>query len=273
MQSTRPKKSLGQHFLKDEAAAGSMVEALEPRPGERVLEIGAGRGDLTEKLLDAGFEVRALEIDRELIRHLEKRFSGRENLRIHTGDALKVDLGLFGTRYKVAANLPYQTATAITARLLEDLDRITLMVMTYQKEVARRITALPGSRDYGYLTCLIQFHCTAQYLLTIPPGAFRPVPKVESGVVRLEPRSGPPPLEPDQADRLFGLIKKLFTHRRKTLLNAMEAGGLAREGKEGLKARLVEAGLDPGLRPERFSLEEFILMEGIIHGGRERDLG
>jgi 16S rRNA (adenine1518-N6/adenine1519-N6)-dimethyltransferase len=263
----RAKKRFGQHFLRDDGVSDFIIGALEAGPGDMVLEIGAGRGDLTGKLLEAGFDVHALEIDRDLVAHLTKRFAGHPGLTIHQGDALKTDYASFGENYKVAANLPYQTATPITTRLMNHMDRITMMVLMFQKEVARRITAEPGSKDYGFLTCLIQYRCLAEYLHTVPPGAFHPPPKVESAILRLRPKLEPPPLDPQASKDLFSLIKRLFSQRRKTLINSLVSAGIPSEEKDDVRRDLEEAGIDTGLRPECFSLEEFILIHRTV-GGR-----
>lgn len=265
----KPKKHLGQHFLRDEGFLEYIVGALSPSAGEVTVEIGAGKGALTTKLLEAGFRVHALEIDRDLITRLQKRFAGNENFTLVHGDARTIDYSAFGKAFKVAGNLPYQSATVITTRLMEYLEHIPVMVLTFQKEVAERITALPGSRSYGYFSCLVQYHCLAEYLITIPPGAFRPAPKVQSGVVRLRPRPDRDRLTSEEKSRLFQLVKSAFSHRRKTFLNALVNSEYVRTERERLREILIMEEIDPGRRPETFSLDEFIKISRIIPPDRE----
>jgi 16S rRNA (adenine1518-N6/adenine1519-N6)-dimethyltransferase len=264
----RAKKSLGQHFLRDEGVLGEIVGALEPVPGETVLEIGPGRGALTAHLLAAGLAVRALELDSALLPLLEERFGHAPGFSLLQGDAALFDYGVVGDSCKVVGNLPFNRGADITHRLVEFSPRIPLMVLMYQKEVARRVAALPGGGEYGYLSCLVQYHYRAEYLFTVPAGSFRPVPKVDAGVVRLH-RLTPRPLGEGERERLFRLIRHLFTQRRKTILRSLlslPGGGGARERVEEALAGL---GLDPRRRPETLSLEEFIaLSRSMVRVGR-----
>lgn len=272
----RPKKHLGQHFLVSQGHLDNIVSALSPVPGEIVVEIGAGRGDLTARLLAAGLRVRAIEIDQDLAGELDGRFGGDDFFTLLHTDARSIDYSMFGGSFKVAGNLPYQSATYITSRLLDYLDRISLMVLTYQREVARRITAAPGSRSYGYLSCLAQYHCRVEYIMTIPPGAFRPAPKVQSGVVRFKPRPPEWGLTRSQEDRLFRVIKGVFSQRRKTIANALAGSGCWMASRDDLKKKLNDSGFDPSRRPETFSLVEFISLCRLLAAnktGRPRDKG
>ncbi len=264
---SRPKKSLGQHFLHSQGHLAGIVEGLLPVPGEKVLEIGAGRGALTAKLLEAGLAVTALEIDRDLSAGLREEFGREKRFSLIEADARTFDYSFAGPSFKVAGNLPYQSATHITARLLEHAERIPLMVLTYQREVARRLTAEPGSRIYGYLTCLARYRCRTEYLATIPPGAFWPPPKVHSGVVRFTRRPGHPPLTPQQEESLMALIRGAFSRRRKTLVNAL-TGQVTDLPKAVLKETLADWGVDAGRRPETFSLDEFVLIWKILRRDR-----
>jgi 16S rRNA (adenine1518-N6/adenine1519-N6)-dimethyltransferase len=221
-----------------------------------VVEIGPGRGALTAHLLETGLTVRAVEIDSDLAGGLTERFGPTGRFELIAGDARTFDYSRLGASFKVAGNLPYNVAGPITARLLEFSDRIPVMVLMYQREVARRITAAPGNRDYGYLTCLVGYHAEAEYLETIPPGAFWPPPKIHSGVVRLRPRPGRS-LPPGEEKALFDVVRGAFAHRRKTLLNALAAAGFSARSRESLAEVLRGSGIEPGRRPETLSLEEF----------------
>ncbi len=268
MQPHRPKKSLGQHFLHDASIPARMVEALEPAPGDHVVEIGPGRGALTAHLLGSGMRVTALELDRDLVGHLLERFGADRRFTVIETDARTFDYSLIGQSFKVAGNLPYNAATYILTRLLDFTDHIPRMVLMFQREVARRITAAPGSRDWGYLSCLVQFSCAAEYLETIPPGSFRPAPKVHSGTVLLRPHPETP-LDGNDRDDLFSLIGGVFSHRRKTLLNALAAAGTD-FGKAPLAELLSGWGVDHSRRPETFSLDEFILIWKILRWKKGR---
>ncbi len=268
MQPHRPKKSLGQHFLQDASIPAGMVEALEPAPGDHVVEIGPGKGALTAHLLGAGMRVTALELDRDLVGHLLERFGADRRFTVIQTDARTFDYSLMGPSFKVAGNLPYNAATYILTRLLDFTDHIPRMVLMFQREVARRITAAPGSRDWGFLSCLVQFSCAAEYLETIPPGSFRPAPKVHSGTVLLRPHPETP-LDGTDRDDLFSLIGGVFSHRRKTLLNALVAAG-PDFGKAPLAELLSGWGIDHSRRPETFSLDEFILIWKILRWKKGR---
>ncbi len=268
MQPHRPKKSLGQHFLHDASIPARMVEALEPAPGDHVVEIGPGRGALTAHLLGSGMRVTALELDRDLVGHLLERFGADRRFTVIETDARTFDFSLMGPSFKVAGNLPYNAATHILTRLLDFTAHIPRMVLMFQREVARRITAVPGSRDWGYLSCLVQFSCAAEYLETIPPGSFRPAPKVHSGTVLLRPHPETP-LDGNDRDDLFSLIGGVFSHRRKTLLNALAAAGTD-FGKAPLAELLSGWGVDHSRRPETFSLDEFILIWKILRWKKGR---
>jgi 16S rRNA (adenine1518-N6/adenine1519-N6)-dimethyltransferase len=264
----RPKKSLGQHFLLDASVPARMVEALAPAPGDHVVEIGPGRGALTAHLLGAGMRVTALELDRDLVTYLQGRFGADRRFTIIEADAKTFDYSLLGPSFKVAGNLPYNAATYILSRLLDFTAHIPTMVLMFQREVARRIAASPGSREWGYLSCLVQFSCAAEYLETIPPGSFRPAPKVHSGTVLLRPHPETPLEGTDRSD-LFSLIGGVFSHRRKTLLNALAAAGTDLD-KAALAELLSGWGIDHKRRPETFSLDEFILIWKILRWKRGR---
>lgn len=234
----RARKRFGQNFLSSPEIAARIVAAAGVRAGERVLEIGPGHGVLTRELLQSGAEVTAIELDRDLIAELR-----RLPITLIEGDALRVELPAVD---RVVANLPYNVGTAILLRLLP----LGLpMVLMFQREVAERLIAQPGTRDYGSLSVFVQVRSRPVELLTLPPGAFRPSPKVHSTVVGFTPVlpdfGGVEPLQFERVVRLG------FSQRRKTLLNALGSG----MGKGAAMAALVKAGIDPMARAETVGLE------------------
>jgi 16S rRNA (adenine1518-N6/adenine1519-N6)-dimethyltransferase len=182
------KKRLGQNFLVDSSVVARIIQAVRPRPDETIIEIGPGRGALTKRLVEAAGQVTAIEFDRDLIPNLRAQFSASPNFRLVEDDALTVDFCGFldpGARARVVANLPYNIATAILQRLIAQRNCIGEMVLMLQREVVERMIAPPSSPERGFLSLLVEAHCDAEKLFDVPPGAFRPAPKVWSSVVRL----------------------------------------------------------------------------------------
>ena len=267
----RAKKRLGQNFLVDEAYARRIVAALAPRAGEKVIEIGPGRGALTSSLVESGARVVAVEFDRELVGPLRARFGGRGNFDLVEGDALEVDFcSVVGpsARARVVANLPYNISTAILQRLIGQRLCVAEMVLMLQREVVARINAPPGSTERGYLTVLVEAYCEAEPLFDVPPGAFRPVPKVWSGVVRLRVRERAP--EVDDERLLWRIVSAGFAQRRKTMLNNLRAAAgelRARvEAAGGASALLGAAGVEPSRRAETLTLEEWEAVTRALEG-------
>jgi 16S rRNA (adenine1518-N6/adenine1519-N6)-dimethyltransferase len=246
MASPRRKPPLGQHFLRDQAALARIAEALTIVPEAMVIEIGPGEGALTEHLLRQGARVTALEIDPRLAGKLRERFAENPNLEVIETDVLAADLPALAGRsqapVKVAGNLPYYITSPILRRVFEAGEAISTAVFLVQKEVALRITAGKGSRDYGYLSVLCELHAARELLFTVPPGAFRPPPKVTSAVVRLVMRP-----EGDMPEKLFAFLKSSFRQPRKTLLNNLS----------GMYERSLLAGLpESRLRAQEMSLAQ-----------------
>jgi 16S rRNA (adenine1518-N6/adenine1519-N6)-dimethyltransferase len=210
-----------------------------------VVEIGPGRGALTAHLLERADSVVAVEIDPILVQYLRTKFRGADRLELVEGDILKVDLARWGPAV-VVGNLPYYITSPIVGKVLALGPALTRAVFLVQKEVAERLTAAPGSRDYGYLTVATQFFAQVEYLFTVPPAAFQPAPKVDSAVVRLAPRRELPAADPAAFLRFVSLA---FQHKRKTLRNNLSEA----YGREALAA-LPEA----GLRAEQMSIEAFL---------------
>lgn len=251
----RPRKSLGQHFLRSEAVADRIVSLARPEPGETVVEIGPGLGVLSDRLVRSHERVVLVELDRALAARAAERYADLPNVQVVEGDALKVDFeGLIPGRAVVVGNLPYNVATAILQRLLEQRVRVRRIVAMLQKEVAERLVAAPGGEHYGALTILTQFDCRPSLAFTVAPGSFVPPPKVHSAVVILDTFESPPVPVVSEV-RFRRLVRMVFQHRRKQLANALR--GVVDEPR----LLLQRVGIDPSRRPETLSLEEFALLE------------
>ena len=235
-------RRLGQHFLSDPTILARIADALDPQPGETVIEIGPGPGTLTTVLLGRGLKVIAIEKDRGLAAALDPR----ENLTVVTGDALELDWHRYGAA-KVIGNIPYYiTSPLIDKALVPPIpERVIFLV---QDEVADRIAAPPGSKTYGALSVGVQVVVRVEKLFTIAAGAFRPPPKVRSAVIRLTPLAQPLVMDVEVAP-LRAFVTACFSHRRKQLKNAVP--GLT-------EAELREMGFDPTTRPERLPPEAFV---------------
>ena len=221
----RAKKHLGQHFLKDLNIAQRIVDGLSRHGGyDRVLEIGPGMGVLTQFLLPKNnFSTYVIEIDTESVAYLEKHYPELAP-RIISGDFLKFNPGeYFPDKFAIIGNFPYNISSQIFFRALEIRDRIPEIVCMLQKEVAQRIASPPGNKDYGILSVLLQAFYDIDYLVSVPPGAFDPPPKVQSGVIRLR-RNAVIALECDEK-MFFRVVKTAFNQRRKTLRNALKPVG------------------------------------------------
>ena len=239
---TRARKRFGQHFLRDPSVVQGIVDAIAPRPGELIVEIGPGRGALTFPLLERGCELHAIEIDRDLVAALRSRAPRYPKLVIHEADALRVDLAHIvppPRRMRVAGNLPYNISTPLVFRFLASLPRIVDMHLMLQREVVERMVSEPGSRTYGRLGVMVQIDCEVERVLEVDCGAFTPAPRVESSVVRLRPRENKP-LDSAHRDRLDDIVRSCFSMRRKTLRNAL-AGQCS-------ESTIIAAGLDPQTR-------------------------
>lgn len=222
------RQKLGQHFLADQSVLRRIAVAACAKDEAVVTEIGPGKGALTEFLLERAQHVIAIELDLELANHIAERFPQVELIR---GDALHADLGTLGP---VAGNLPYYVATPLISRVLR-LGRVGTFLI--QKEVAERITAGRGSRDYGYFSVECQFFATAEYLFTVKPGSFRPPPKVDSAVVRLTPR---PEREVADGEGFLSFVSRCFQHKRKTLRNNLGRGDFAESGLRAEQLTVAE---------------------------------
>lgn len=251
----RASKKLGQNFLVDPRIVDGIVGAAEIGPADRVLEIGPGIGTLTQALAETGAAVTAVELDQRLLGVLDKTLAGYDNIRIVHGDILKVDIAreMGEGGYKVVANLPYYITTPIVMTLLERRLPIERLVTMVQKEVALRMVAKPGSKDYGALSVAVQYYTESEMLFIVPPRSFIPAPAVESAVVCCKVRQTPP-VEVASEKLFFRVVKSAFGQRRKTLNNALKLTGLPAEGVAKI---LAGAGIDGVRRGETLSLQEF----------------
>jgi len=253
----RPRKRFGQNFLHDPGVIRRILAAVDPRPGQHLVEIGPGQGAITEGLLRATGSIDVVELDRDLVGPLQQRLGALGNLRIHNADALRFDLcALQSTRgppgegvgLRIVGNLPYNISTPLLFRFLEQARCINDLHLMLQKEVVDRICAGPGSKTYGRLSVMVQTWCSAERLLVIGPGAFNPPPKVDSAVVRLVPLrpSGCPVADASLHARL---VAAAFAQRRKTLRNSLK--GLVEP------TLLIACGIDPGARAETIAVCDY----------------
>jgi 16S rRNA (adenine1518-N6/adenine1519-N6)-dimethyltransferase len=232
------RKRFGQNFLTDEAAIAAIVAAINPAPGECLVEIGPGLGALTRPLLTAAGQLHAIEIDRDLAQALAQEFGAR--LKLHTGDVLKYDFSALGERLRVIGNLPYNISTPLLFRMIEQRQHIRDMHFMLQKEVVDRMAAAPDTEHYGRLTVMLAPWLRVEPLFDIGPGAFRPPPRVTSTFVRLAAHEEPLRIEHPRC--YANVVAAAFSQRRKTLRNALKAI----LSQEDIRA----AGIDPGARAE-----------------------
>lgn len=258
----RAQKRYGQNFLVDENILSRIIEAAEITKEDFVLEIGPGIGTLTEALLENAREVLAVEIDASLLPVLADTLSGFSNFEVRNEDILKTDIEKIaeerngGAPLKVVANLPYYITTPILLKLLEEETKITSITVMVQSEVADRMRSGPGGKEYGALSLAIQYYAEPELICRVPPNSFLPRPNVSSAVIRLK-RHNAPPVETEDPEAMFRLIRAVFNHRRKTLLNGISGAGIYSMSKEELTRIIEEAGFSPSVRGETFSLAEF----------------
>ncbi|MFV8819704.1 16S rRNA (adenine(1518)-N(6)/adenine(1519)-N(6))-dimethyltransferase RsmA [Haliea sp. E17] len=255
-----PRKRFGQNFLTDHGVIDAIAGAIHPQPDEHLVEIGPGRGALTEALAPSGCRLDVIELDRDLHAGLLAAFSIYPGFKLHSADALDVDyaaLATGGEQLRVVGNLPYNISTPLIFRLLEFAPAIRDMHFMLQLEVVERLAATPGSKHWGRLGIMAQYYCRVEHLLDVPPEAFFPPPKVQSAVVRLTPwqESPWPPCDPA---RLRKVVQSAFAQRRKTLRNNLK--GLID------MATLEAMGIDPAARAETLELPQFIDITKAIHG-------
>lgn len=260
-----PRKRFGQNFLHDPETIRRILAAVAPSPGDPLVEIGPGRGAITQGLLMAAGRLDVVELDRDLLEPLWERLAGLGELRIHQGDALGFDLCALSptpASLRVVGNLPYNISTPLLFRFLEQTHCIRDLHLMLQREVVERIVAQPGTKTYGRLSVMVQTRCQVQGLFRIGPGAFAPAPKVESAFLRLLPYR-PLPFPPDDPVLHGRVVAAAFSQRRKTLRNAL--AGLVEPGVlEGL-------GIAPSRRAETLEVADFARLANAVARARALD--
>jgi 16S rRNA (adenine1518-N6/adenine1519-N6)-dimethyltransferase len=262
MNAIRAKKSLGQNFLKDPHYLRRIADAAQVGPEDHVLEIGPGLGHLTRVLTGMAKNVLAIEVDDRLIPLLQNEFCSVQNLELLHADALEYDFGMLKGRWKVVANLPYYISTPIIQKLISHRHKFISLTLMLQKEVAERLAAPPGGKEYGYLSVLVQYHAVPRIEFKVPPGAFMPQPEVDSVVLTLLMRDQPAVVVADE-EFFIRVIKAAFSQRRKTLRNSLKQLDISREKMEAV---VSETGLDLGRRAETLTVEEFGKLADYLRG-------
>ncbi|HEY7136999.1 MAG TPA: 16S rRNA (adenine(1518)-N(6)/adenine(1519)-N(6))-dimethyltransferase RsmA [Acidimicrobiia bacterium] len=260
----RPSRALGQNFLVDPNTARRIVRLAGLEPGARVLEIGPGIGSLTVELAHAGFRVLALELDRHLLPVLEEVVGGVGDVRVVAGDAMTADLPalLDGGDWSLVSNLPYNVATPLVVRILEEAPQVRRLLVMIQREVGERLAAGPGEAAYGAVSVKVAYFGAASVVGVVPPTVFVPRPKVESALVRIDRHDAPPVSVPEPSE-LFALVQAGFGQRRKMLRGALR-GVLGAGASDVLQA----AGIAPEARAESLSLEQWAELARVVAARR-----
>ncbi len=245
-----PRKRFGQNFLIDPQIIAEIIHAIRPSRGDRLIEIGPGLGALTRPLLQIVDHLHAIEIDRDIVKHLSQEFP-EEKLTIHSADALKFDFSQLGNRLRIIGNLPYNISTPLLFHLSQFCSYIVDMHFMLQKEVVERMVAIPSTPDYGRLSVMLQNCFEMEQILMIPAESFRPAPKVQSAIVRMRPLTQT--IIPADQDSLFAqIVSAAFSQRRKTLRNTL---------RDYLKPEDFDAlALDSGLRAENLSIAQYAMI-------------
>ena len=274
MENVRPKKALGQNFLTDRNILSRILESTGIADGERILEVGPGRGDLTRLLAENGAQVLAVELDRQLVPLLESEFAGRANVEIIQADILDTDLrelllSRWRGKWKVAANLPYNISSQILIKFLDNRVLFSRLVLMLQREVGERLVAPPSCKEYGILSVFCRLHFDIYREFLVRPGSFYPVPKVDSVVLRFDSLAAP---RVDVGDEAFfrQVVRSAFGQRRKTLWNCLKSAGHAADGN-ALTDALACCGIDGKRRGETLSLAEFAALSRTLQGLKAED--
>lgn len=260
-------KSLGQNFLIDDNIVDKIVAGAGIGPGDKIIEVGPGIGTLTREMASRAETLMAVEIDKNLIHILADTLGDYDNVKIVNEDIIKADIkglideNLSGGPVKLVANLPYYITTPIIMRFLEENINVTDIVVMVQKEVAERMNAQPGGKDFGALSVAVQYYCDTEIVAKVPRHLFVPQPNVDSIVIALRIRPERK-YKVDDEDLYFKVVKAAFGQRRKTLLNSISSMGNL--SKDQVKEALEEAGIDPKRRGETLSLDEFAILSNVI---------
>jgi 16S rRNA (adenine1518-N6/adenine1519-N6)-dimethyltransferase len=249
------KKRFGQHFLTDPRKADRLVDALEISAADTVLEVGPGTGILTERLLEKGADLIAVEIDRDLIAGLMERFGADKRFRLVEEDIVRIDPnGLTGESLKLIGNLPYNISGALVEWMIQHNSSFNIAVITVQKEVADRLRASPGRREYGSLSVMVQSFFDVRRLFDIPPGCFSPRPKVVSSALRLLPHRH---LEPEiDFGRFRDFLRACFSQKRKKLANSLASA--LNVNRESIEGEMISLGFKSDTRAEQLPLPELV---------------
>lgn len=253
-----PRKRFGQHFLHEAHFIARIVDAIDARPSDRVVEIGPGLGALTRPLLERVTHLDVVEIDRDIASRLRDEFAS-ERLTVHEADALRFDFAALGNELRIVGNLPYNISTPLLFHLSTTATHIRDTLFMLQKEVVDRMVAAPGGKDYGKLSVMLQVKFTLQRLFVVPPGAFRPPPKVDSAVVRLQPLRGDAPRIEDE--NIFAqVVSAAFNQRRKMLRQSLKVLLSAED--------FVALDVNPEARAEQLRVEEFARCANFVAAAR-----
>jgi 16S rRNA (adenine1518-N6/adenine1519-N6)-dimethyltransferase len=246
----KPRKRFGQNFLHDQTVIDRIIACIAPEPTDLLVEIGPGQAALTRPLLESGAELHLIEIDRDLVSQLQKRFSDEINITIHCCDALRANLPEITANrpFRLIGNLPYNISTPLIFHVLQWHEQVVDMHFMLQKEVVDRMAAEPGSRTYGRLSVMTQFRCEVTPLFDVLPESFSPIPRVSSSIVRLQPLKEPP-ADAGSFRNFERVVSAAFSQRRKTLRNSLREHFTADQ--------ILATGIDPGQRAEQLSLSQF----------------
>jgi 16S rRNA (adenine1518-N6/adenine1519-N6)-dimethyltransferase len=252
-----PRKRFGQNFLHDHAIIYNIIASLEAKATEHWVEIGPGQGVLTTPLLQQVGQLDIVELDRDLVALLKEKYKDHSKLHIHSADALRFDFSALAApdeKLRIVGNLPYNISTPLMFHLLNNASCIEDMHFMLQKEVVDRICAMPGSKKYGRLSVMMQYHCVAECLFDVPPESFDPAPQVMSAIVRLIPHQTPP-IHVESIVLLNKIVTQAFSQRRKTLRNSLK--------KMIPETAIIALNIDANLRAEEISLADFAKLSNI----------
>ena len=261
-----PLKRFGENYLIDKNIKDKIIREAGISKSDTVLEIGPGMGALTIDLADTGAEVFAVEKDLKAFKILQELVFGKyPNLHLYSEDILKFDIKktVGSGKIKVLGNLPYYVTTPIIELIIQNGDIVDSALIVIQKEVAARLSARPGSKDYSSISCFVQYYMLPEYLYTIKRASFHPVPEVDSSLIRLSTRAEPPVKVKDE-ELFFRIIRGSFNQRRKSIINSLSREAVLDAAKSDLTAVLKRAGVDPSSRPEDLSLSEFASIANAI---------
>ncbi len=254
----KARKRFGQNFLTDQGIINSIVRSVNPKPTDRLVEIGPGQGAITKQLVDSCPQLQVIELDRDLIPILLAQFAKYSEFKIHQQDALSFDFtSLIKAEepLRIVGNLPYNISTPLIFHLLSYQEKISDMHFMLQKEVVKRLVADAGEKNYGRLSVMVQYYCQVEHLFEVPPECFDPRPKVDSAIVRLQPYKTLPYVAKD-IDQLSILVNTAFQQRRKTLRNTL---------KQLLDSDTIASlPIDTGLRPENLSVKDYVNLSNYL---------